>query len=69
MRCAICSRSTYIYTGLLNPWYVCQGCGAEYCDRCSRGDLPSYVPTERVYAIASRKECPTCGTPITAKSM
>ena len=70
MRCDLCGRTTMVYTGVLNPWYECSGCGALYCDRCSRGEIPDspgYASSGDIYRLAKMKVCPQCNSPVYKK--
>lgn len=69
MQCALCGRTTYAYTGMLNPWYECRECGALYCDRCSRGQAPEegYATEEDLYQVANLKTCVSCNSGLRRK--
>ena len=69
MQCDLCGRSTYVYTGLLNPWYECAVCGAVYCDRCCSGEEPDdgYVTPEDLYQVSRSHSCPRCDSPLVKK--
>ena len=67
MICDLCGHTTHTYTGMLNPWHQCRECGAQYCDRCSRGqepDGPSYASPEDLYQVSRSKSCPRCDSPL-----
>ena len=64
MICDLCGKKVYFYTGrLLYPWYGCRECGAVYCDRCSKGEMPdspACASPEQLYQISKQKSCIRC---------
>ena len=66
MQCDLCGHTTYTYTGLMNPWYECRECGAQFCDKCCKGQESDsgYVSVEDLYQVSRSKSCARCNNPL-----
>lgn len=66
MKCDLCGRTTYVYTGMLNPWFECPSCRAQYCANCSGGNFEgnTYLSDQDAYRLSKLKVCPRCQNPL-----